>query len=555
MSSVSLEKNGVPRLFYWLLQKRFTGIVHLCDLPEKADAKLWIREGLPWYCDLQSQSALLGELLLRKGSIRQDQLHQALMEMAKSRALLGHILVAQGILNAEGLGQALALQCSEKLCELFALSSGQARLEQNHQLPGLQKGLARGVNSLQLIALGIRRHWKQERIRNAWPEGRGQTIRTGTAFRRYQAHFGFNPEELAVARGLKDGWMLGQDDPQGLSERIAFTLWNCGMIELEPVSKKGATSVPRRRKTLIPDKTATTSQNPRTAPLPTARSGRPKTEAPLRANSPQKNKIRANRSNKPGSRALQTPEGQAAFVKKLEALEERICAQANAFSLFELPLTASRSDVRKRWNMLSREFHPDALSHRELENLHSRSQSVFAHLSNAYQILSSKERRTALKAQLESGIEPGQDAESFVRQSLEAESFARDADRMLKKNQYQKASELYERANELRKDQADVLAGLAWCAYHIGGRTPSAAREAIHALKGIALKHDRCANALYYLGLVYSANADHGPARKAFGQALALNPRLVDAERQLRALSQITSAANEKPKRKKLFGR
>lgn len=561
MSSVSLEKNGVPRLFYWLLQQRFTGIVHLRSLQGKADAKVWIREGLPWFSDLQSQNALLGELLLRKGMIRQDQLHQALMEMAKTGALLGHLLVGQGVLNAESLGQVLALQCCEKLCELFAVNAGQAQLEQNAKLPGLQGGLSQGVNSLRLIALGIRRHWTQDRIRSAWPEGLNQSIRTGLAFRRYRAHFGFNQEELASARSLEQGWMLGQADPQGICERIAFTLWNCGMVELKPVSKKGPTSVPRRRKTVAPEKNPT-PQSPRTNPLPIARSDRPKTEAPVRANEqpkqvnpPRRNKGSSAKKNDQTSCALRTPEGKALFVKKLEALEELISSQANAFSLFDLPLTASRADVRRRWNLLSREFHPDALAHRELGTLHSRSQSVFAHLSNAYQILSSKERRNALKAQIESGIAPGQDAESFVRQSLEAESLAKDAERLLKKHQYAKAYELLERSNELRKDQAEVLAGIAWCGFHIGGRSKSAAREAIQTLKSIALKHEKCASALYYLGLVHNANAEHGPARQAFSQALALNPRLVDAERQLRALTQITSAANDKPKRKKLFGR
>lgn len=590
MTACSLAKNGTPRLFYWLLQQRFTGLVHLQELPQSAEAKIYVHEGVPWFTDLHHGPSVLGELLLRRRAINQNQLHEALTQMAQTGQLLGHILVAQGLLNANQLGQALSLQCSQKLIHLFGFRSGTAQMTAQAKLEGLNAGLTQGINSLALILQGVRRHWDAARMQEVWGAYRGQTLRSTAAFDQYQNHFALGPDEVQLAVKLKQGWVLGTPNTPIQQEQLAFALWNCGMVEAVAAPATARTQTPRNRPpsashqapaTRRPQSAShplPTSRRPPSAPhstanagtqaanqggprkrVPTARSARPKTNAPIRPK-PRKEVSRLTRLPKgmveSAKSANQTPPKQAreAFMAKLEHYESLISREVDAFALFDLPLTAGRSEVRKQWNQLSQDFHPDALPKLELEGMHNRSQRVFAHLSNAYQILSNKERRNALKAKLESGIAPGQDTADFVRQSFESEAMIKDAERLLKKRQYTKAKEKFTKANELRKDQGDVLAGLAWCDFQIAERSPVAGKAAIDALRKVTQSHPKCANAFYYLGLVHVSRQERNPARKALSDALEINPRLTDAQRQLRALESAPAAA-EKPKRKKLFGR
>lgn len=571
MSATSLAHHGTPRLFYGLLQQRFTGLVHLRDLPGSNDARIYVHEGVPWFTDLANSASLLGELLVNARSITQADLHQALMAMAQSGQLLGHILVAQGKLNAQQLGQVLAFQCQHKLVHLFSFTSGQATLEAQEKLQGLKAGLTQGVNSLQLIMQGVRTHWDQARMAQVWGQSRGQTLQSNAAFEQYRQHFALNAAEQAAATALAKGWTLGSTGSSLAEEQLAFALWNCGMVQSIAAPQAAPVKTRPARPSAPPAAPRnTTEANPR--PLPTARSTRPKTKAPIRPRGARKTNSRFNRlptgmvpeqaanqrsatPSSPSKTRAKDPKAREIFMANLETYEALIAREVHAFALFDLPLTATRSDVRKQWNVLSRDFHPDALPKLDLESMHTRTQRVFAHLSNAYQVLSNKERRAALRAQLESGIDPNQDAAEVVRQSLESESLIKDAERLLKKSQYQRAKELLEKANALRKDQAEVLAGLAWCDYHLAQRSPSAGRQAMQVLRKVAQEHEKCANASYYLGMIHIANQDPSAARRAFNQAVTVNPRFLEAQRQLRALANAAPPTQAKPKKKKLFGR
>lgn len=564
MSSISLAQNGTPRLFYWLLQQRFTGLVHLQDLVNRPNAKIYVHEGRPWYTDLSHPASLLGEMLLRSGKLTQDQLHQSLMQMAQSGQLLGHILVAKRLLDAQTLGLALQTQCFEKLLSLFANDQGIAQVQAQPQLQGLKAGLTQGINGLQLVVQGIRRHWDEARMGQVWGQSRGQTLRCTTTFAKYRKHFGLNTQEEQAATTLDQGWVIGGPGASLCQTQVAFALWNCQMLESVAAS---ATTAPAPSAPVQPTPAKRPATQKSVAPqVPTARSKRPQTNVPIRPQDHRKRKTStrlpkiptsmvppqaANQSESP----TKDPRAREVFIANLETYEALIARERHAFALFDLPLNATRVDVRKQWNRLSKDFHPDALPKLGLEHLHARSQRVFAHLSNAYQILGNKTRRNALKTELESGIAPGQDTTDFVRQSLESEAMTKDAERMLKKHQYQRAKELFEKANELRKDQGEVLAGLAWCEYHLSGRNEQASREAIRQLKTISQAHDKCANAFYYLGLVLVATRERNAASRAFKEALEVNPRLLDAQRQLRALAVNPGPSAAKPKKKKLFGR
>lgn len=576
MTRTSLAKNGTPRLFYWMLQQRFTGLVHLHGMPGLADAKIWMHEGLPWFTDLAHSSSLLGELMLRKRWISESALHQVLLDMAQSRRLLGHIMVERALIDGPTLGRALAYQCEHKLLHLFELRTGEASLEPQAQLRGLAAGLCQGVNTLHLIMQGVRQHWPLARIASVWGQVQGNRARAGERFLQYAEHFGLQAQERSAGSTLTGGWDMHTQEHERELVRLAFVLWNCDMLELQAKPQPGqAAAPPTKARPKSSNAAAVSPKKPasRARPgaagnhvaVPTARSGRPKTTPGFKGK-PTKS-AETSRLHRLPARLMQAhaanqksqenkqPQDRASFMAQLELREGLIARDVNAFALFDLPLTATRGQIRKKWQEISRVLHPDVLPKLGLGSMHNRTQRVFAHISNAYQLLSNTERRNELKASLQAGVGDGKTASDVVRQTLEAEVLVRDAERLIKKHQYEKAMQTLQEAHKLRSDEPEVLAGMAWCQYQLKGRDEAASAQAISELKTLVEAGTKCANAAYYLGMLYAAKSQRNQAHAAFSRALEINPRLIDAERQLRVLAQPKAVDVDKNKKRKLFGR
>lgn len=213
-------------------------------------------------------------------------------------------------------------------------------------------------------------------------------------------------------------------------------------------------------------------------------------------------------------------------------------SEAHAFDLFGLPLDADRKAIRSVWTELSTRYHPDGLEAKGLGHHRVRVEKVFAALSEANSVLSNKEKREELKALLEAGGtgKAGETAATVVRRALEAETLAREADRALKTNNFAKAVEGFQQSLELHADQPDVFVSLAWCRFNLDGRSEQAAATARKALKEVIEKNPKLAKGHYFLGMVLVAIGQDKLSIPYFEAAKEHDARLVDAERQLRAV-------------------
>jgi tetratricopeptide (TPR) repeat protein len=229
---------------------------------------------------------------------------------------------------------------------------------------------------------------------------------------------------------------------------------------------------------------------------------------------------------------------EAAFLERLTDYEVKMKTEAHAFDLFGLPLDADRKSIRSVWTELSTRFHPDALEAKGLGRHRARVEKVFAALSEANSVLSNKEKREELKALLEAGGtgRAGETAATVVRRALEAETLAREADRALRANSFARATEGFQQSLELHADQPDVVVSLAWCRFNLDGRSEQAGVTARRAIKEVLEKQPKLAKAHYFLGMILVAVGQDKLSIPSFEAAREHDPRLVDAERQLRAV-------------------
>jgi tetratricopeptide (TPR) repeat protein len=185
-------------------------------------------------------------------------------------------------------------------------------------------------------------------------------------------------------------------------------------------------------------------------------------------------------------------------------------------------------------------MHPDALQAKGWEHLRERVTDVFAALSEANTTLSNKEERQRIAEALERGddISASADAEAanLARAAFESEIIARDADRYLRANKFDRALPEYQKALELTPDEPDYQAALLWCQYNLSDRSRGAAVQTEKGLGAILAGSPNLARAQMWRGHVLRDMGSDGPAIICYERALAADPRLIDAERFLRAL-------------------
>ncbi|PRQ09612.1 J domain-containing protein [Enhygromyxa salina] len=529
-----------PRLLFGLLRQRFTGTVSLTQLDPAGERTIWVRGGMPVFCDWHSPDDLLGEMLVSDGAIDMHGLERGLAELASSGAsggasggrLLGQVLVDLQLIDETTRTNALREQCTRKLVRVFAreVIGEQVTVTAVEHDKGNDDELGQ-VNALALLLAGVEAHYDNSRIQAEMGTALSGDMVATPALARYQRQFGFNaaddPQILgALARGTTMRSLMIPGIDRGRALRVAYTLWVAQMLRvgddaLQSIAK-GATA-------------AASGPTPAAVPKPPEP---PPTKSTAKPPPPKS-------ASKPPPPAAAEPkrakrDDDEAFERTLVELEARVAAEANAFAMFDLELDADRKQIRAVWSELSKTYHPDALESTGRASLRSRVEQVFAALSEAYGVLSKQEEREKLREALEMGgpLKAGEDTSAVVRNAFEAEMIARDADKLLSAKQWTRAAALFEKAHTLSPQDSDIEAALHYSTFRAStaGDDRKRAVSTITQLAKVIEQAPACARAHYFTGLIQLGIDENTNAKHSFGDAIRLDPRNIDAERQLRAL-------------------
>jgi len=552
------------RLMFGLLRQRFTGTVILEQRAPAGERTIWVRGGMPVFSDWDSPGDRLGELLIESGKLDAPGLERALAAQAEAPRPLGEILVELELIDASTLSRALRSQCSRKLVRVFAphASEGEATVSAVDHDKGGEGDILGQINGLALIHAGVSAHYDEARVEAELGAALDGDLVASPPFARYEAQFGFAVEDASILAGLARGASVERlVSPQVSRKRVVqliYVLWVTQMLRSEDDATqaiaKGATAAAAAAElgVTIGQQTPAKAKAKSAAKPPPAPKSKSKSKPPPPPKAKSKPAAKPPPAAKPEATASETAVD-AKFEAELERLEQLVADEANAFRLFGLELDADRKAVRATWAELSKAFHPDSLGGRGLSALRPRVEQVFAALSEAYGVLNNKDERAKLRDALEVGgedLKANQDANALVRNAFEAEMIARDADKLLKAKQWAKAAERYAKATELSPQDFDIAAGLHYARYRAGEPEPELAQIAIEALAKITEEQPKCARAFYFQGLLYLGLDNSGAAKANFTKAHQLDPRNIDAERQLRAI-RLREHGPSKPKKSK----
>jgi tetratricopeptide (TPR) repeat protein len=203
------------------------------------------------------------------------------------------------------------------------------------------------------------------------------------------------------------------------------------------------------------------------------------------------------------------------------------------FAMLGVPRDADADAIQKAYFLLAKVWHPDRLP-RELDDVRDPCGKVFAHMSEAHQTLTDPERRMRYETLMKEGGATPED-QAQIANVLEAATNFQKAEICMKRNDLVQAEQLVRMAAEADSMQADYVALLAWLeALKPENQTAPATEKRIAMLDRAIKLNDRCSNAYYYRGLLYKRIGNEKQAYKDFKDAADLNPRNIDAIREVR---------------------
>jgi curved DNA-binding protein CbpA len=222
---------------------------------------------------------------------------------------------------------------------------------------------------------------------------------------------------------------------------------------------------------------------------------------------------------------------------------ERRAASIDSEDLFQiLGLTRETpaDQIRNAYFALAKTWHPDRVPP-ELAEVKPLVARVFARISDAFQTLNDATKRKEYLERLQAGGGAHDDDEKIARVVDAAMEFQK-AEILLKKNDLAGAEQLATACVRADPEQPEYLALLVWIQAQRRGDPPGMREgmtsphfdDLIKLLDGVLAKEPSYERAIYYRGVLLKRAGRHDKAMRDFKQAVELNPKNIDAVREVR---------------------
>jgi curved DNA-binding protein CbpA len=236
-----------------------------------------------------------------------------------------------------------------------------------------------------------------------------------------------------------------------------------------------------------------------------------------------------------GERASLSDQAQ---VEQAEAMLAAMDEQT-FFEMLGVPTDAPDAAIRQAFLKLATKWHPDRVASPRVKDAYQR---VFALFNEAHQTLSNpKSRERYARVARDGGGTPA--AQRKIEAMLEADNLAQRAEFHLKRKEMVDAERLAREAMALSDEDPAVLATLGAVLLELN--TPKSLDEAITVLVKSVEISPNSDHAHMLLGLGYKRRGDAAKALHHFQRAAEINPKNVEAAREVRlAFSQGTGTGN-----------
>jgi curved DNA-binding protein CbpA len=220
-----------------------------------------------------------------------------------------------------------------------------------------------------------------------------------------------------------------------------------------------------------------------------------------------------------------------AAIADIEATYEKLQAQS-LYETLAVAQSATTEEIRKAYLEMARRWHSDSFAGLSLGPTALKAEEIFRRVGEAQRVLSDPEQRKGYDFVLE---RQRQGLPSDPGIILEAEASFRKGQALVRRGQGPQALPALERAVELNRGEAEFWVYLGFALFAAKGRPERAQAEA-HIKHGLELRPNLDV-AYEFLGKIARVEGAADDARRHFRKALELNPKNVEAERELRVIA------------------
>lgn len=215
------------------------------------------------------------------------------------------------------------------------------------------------------------------------------------------------------------------------------------------------------------------------------------------------------------------------------------------FEVLGVDRNATDADIKKAYFKLAKQYHPDKYYDRAQNRGNASADKLFAMIQSAFEKVQSAESRQAYIKSIEQAA-ANQQAMDEAQRIMKAELAFQKAEVLARRRKYDEAFPLYSEACDLHPDEPDFWGKWGWSEFVSAWPDNKSLADAGQAKLEKASSDKRAsADIFYLLGRVYKIRDLKSKALPVLERALALNPRHLDAKKELELLRKSAPATKE----------
>lgn len=560
-ASGTLAKTPFLHLLVYALEKKLSGSMELFS-PDKRSAAVLFVDGQPAKARTSEPVAYLGRVLLDLGYLDEEQLTRSLAELAREKAsrpvLHGELLLAEKLIEPAMLSAGLREQLARKLRHVAAMpaETAYAYYDGFDVLKGWG-GSGQGIDPVPLLWGMLLEGAPWEHVRAALERVSSCSLRLSSG--RDLERLGLKSEELEAVQLLSLRPMRASElaNAAQLNNRtaqlLAYLLLLTKQVDVlsesvpkMPLPKSPASEVKMTRASPASEfkmaraSPASDGSVPRGSPASDfkfARASvtseaavpRPSTPAPTRTAEP------------PPTLAPEMAERWREIAERASSID-----RSDYFMMLDIPRDATSADVEASFFALVKRWHPDRLPP-ELGPVRDACSRVFARMSEAHATLTDDEPRARYMRLLADGT-GSPEMQATVAKVIDAATSFQKAEVCFRRNDLAQAELFCRKALEDDPTQPDYVALLAWLvALKPENQSPEKTLQSIQMLERAIAMNERCEKAYNWRGMLFKRLGKTDLAVKDFKRVVDLNPRNIDAAREVRLYNMRGGRRSSKP--------
>jgi tetratricopeptide (TPR) repeat protein len=544
--SGTLARTPLLHLLVYVHDRKLTGTVELVTADKRGTASIRFMAGEPAKVRTNASAAYLGNVLCDLGFLTERQNADSISDLqaakASGRALHGDVLLEQRIIDRRQLETGLREQVSRKLClvavmpidTMYGFYEGFDGLrgwggdaEQGYDLLPMLPGVLAANPPLDHVSAGL--------------------AKIGTAELKLVRHA--DVARFALDAGGRAVVELLRTRPFRLTDLVAesrlderavqlttYLLLVTKQVEVIRAGSQRSTSI-----SPVSVSTRAASMSPGD-PITVANPSNGSIPVPKGASSPS-DKMVAVLPPPPPSLAPELASRWQEIIDRAGSID-----RSDYFMMLDVARDATREDVEGAFFALAKVWHPDRLPS-ELGPVRDACSRVFARMSEAQATLTDDEKRKRYMTLLADGSGSPETQETVAKVIESAMDFQK-AEVCFKRNDMAQAEQWCRKAAEGDPTQPNYRALLAWIlALKPDHQSAEKTLEAIKALDAALKQNERAESAHLWRGLLYKRVGKDDLALRDFKRTVELNPKNIDAAREVRLFAMRASRPSMPPLR------